>query len=101
LVVRLPLSSTNSGLQLTGQTPFCIGQFRRDDGRSSSSSRDFEYARSTNQPVRQDIQRARRIIARQSFSGLFCALERGVALPAFVRPLVELLRRQQEQPSGG
>jgi hypothetical protein len=44
--------------------------------------RDFEYARKTKQPDRQDIQRARRIIARQGFSGLFRALEPGVALPA-------------------
>jgi hypothetical protein len=59
--------------------------------------RDVEYARSTDQPVRQDIQRARRIIARQGFSGPFGARKRGVKLPAaaFV-PLVELLQQEEE-----
>ena len=59
--------------------------------------RDFEYARKTKQPDRQDIQRARQIIAERGFSGLFEALKRGVALPAvaFV-PLVELRSHQGE-----
>jgi hypothetical protein len=63
--------------------------------------RDFEYARKTKQPDRQDFQRARRIIARQGFSGLFCALEPGVALPAaaFV-PLIELLQQQEGSRRG-
>jgi hypothetical protein len=60
--------------------------------------RDFEYARSTNQPVRQDIQRAPRTIARQGFSGPFRARKRGVKLPALAfAPLVELLQQEEAQ----
>jgi hypothetical protein len=69
---------------------------RGDDGLPSSLWRDFECAGSTNQPVRQDIQRARRIIAREGFSGLFRALKRGVALPAAVMAptLAEFLQEE-------
>ena len=50
-----------------------------------------KYAAKTNQPVREDIQRAREINSREGFSGLFRALERGVALPA-VAALVPVVR---------
>jgi hypothetical protein len=60
--------------------------------------RDFKYARSTNQPARQDIHRARRIIVRQGFSGAFRARKRGVKLPALAfAPLVELLQQEEAQ----
>jgi hypothetical protein len=57
--------------------------------------RDTEIAARTNQPVRADLQRAREIIAKEGFSGLWTALERGVAIPAVVlAPLMALGARE-------
>ena len=49
--------------------------------------RDAEYAAQGGGVAREDIQRARSIIAREGFSGLFKALDRGVALPAVLLPI--------------
>jgi hypothetical protein len=59
--------------------------------------RDAEMMASTDQPIRQDLQLARQIIAESGFTGLFDALKRGVALPALAfAPLVKLLAQQEE-----
>jgi hypothetical protein len=57
-------------------------------------NRDAEYAAKTGQPVREDIQRAREIISKSGFSGLFEARKAGVSLPALaaLAPVVSYLR---------
>ncbi len=60
--------------------------------------RDEQLAARTSQPIRSDIQRARRIIYDSGFSGLFAALKRGEALPAVAVPLIGLgLTLHQEE----
>ena len=57
---------------------------------------DAEHAAKTGQPVREDIQRAREIIARDGLTGLLRALRAGVPLPAAALvPLTSALREQQ------
>jgi hypothetical protein len=47
--------------------------------------------------VREDLQRAREIIVKDGFSGLFRALQRGAALPAAVGLLAPLMFGPPEQ----
>lgn len=64
-------------------------------------NRDAEYGARTGQPVRADVQRARRIIARDGFAGLFRALRAGVALPAAVlAPVMAAMQQPQEASPG-
>ena len=51
--------------------------------------------------VRADLQRARDIIGKQGFAGLFKALDKGVALPAALLPMVIPYLRQASSPEGG
>lgn len=53
-------------------------------------AQDAEYGTKTGQPVREDVQRARDIIAREGFTGLFAALKAGVALPVGLLALLGL-----------
>jgi hypothetical protein len=58
--------------------------------------RDAEIAARTGQPIRADVQLARKIIVEEGFAGLFRALKAGAPLPAVVfAPLVELLQQQE------
>ena len=58
--------------------------------------REPRLATRTGQPIRADLQRARKIIAEGGFSGLLSALRRGVALPAAAfAPLVSLLQQEE------
>jgi len=60
--------------------------------------RDAELAAKTGQPIRANLQRARKIISESGFSGLFEALKKGVALPmAAFAPLVELLQQEENR----
>jgi len=56
--------------------------------------RDAEVAARTGQPLRQDVQNARRIVAESGFSGLLAALQRGELLPAVALPLLGLAAQQ-------
>ena len=62
---------------------------RRSDGRCSPAwERGAELAVQTGQPIQADLQRARQIISESGFAGLFKALKRGAALPAWPPGLV-------------
>jgi len=59
--------------------------------------RDAEVAAQTGQPIRADVQLARKIISEEGFAGLFRALKAGAALPAVAfAPLVQLLTQAEE-----
>ncbi len=53
--------------------------------------RDEKYAKKSNLPIREDLQTARRIVARDGLKGLFRALGEGVALPAVVLGLAPMM----------
>jgi hypothetical protein len=62
---------------------------------------DAELALRTGQAVREDVQLARQIVGTEGFSGLFRALDRGVALPAaIVAPILTMAQggAQDEEP---
>jgi hypothetical protein len=60
-----------------------------------------ELAAQTGQPIRADVQLARKIIAEEGFSGLFRALKAGAALPAVAfAPLLQLLTQAEEVNRG-
>jgi len=62
---------------------------------------DAELATRTGQPIRADVQLARKIIAEEGFAGLFRALKRGAALPVLAfAPLVQLLEQAEEVNRG-
>ena len=63
--------------------------------------RDEERAATTGSIMRDDIQRARKIIAEGGYDGLRAALEAGVILPAAVMGvLLPILNQQDSQQDG-
>lgn len=83
----------------TKEAPAMIAKLDADDAlRAKVLERlnlDADLAAKTGQPVRQDIQRAREIFAREGLTGLFRALARGVSLPAAA--LVPMASALQDQ----
>jgi hypothetical protein len=63
-------------------------------------NRDAALAEKTGQPVREDVQRAREIIAKDGINGLRRAREQGVALPADAALLTPLAFGYPEEDRG-
>jgi hypothetical protein len=63
--------------------------------------RDAERASMTGEAIRGDLQLARRIIHEEGFSGLFRALDKGLALPvAMIAPIVAAAQGGRTDPQG-